>query len=254
MLNADAIQKIKEMSQSEVVEVEGMSFHKTSSGLSAIRFPAVPTLEVFSLTQLVSFVKAWFLEEASEGKMTGSPLIINVDSPDRVTVRSQIRPDLSRDTIAEASMEEIHETFPFGTKLSQEDFVIKLMTQFADDEERTAIAQTVSTVRAEKIQEGADDGVSQVVSSKAGVHLTSQKEVKKFWRLKTYKTFPEVEQPTIPYMLRLHQRAEELPQFALYVCDGGKWKIDTTLAVREWLTNQLKTEMGEKFGTDVVVL
>lgn len=247
MVDSDFVQSIVDLAESEVVEVHGVSYLKTSGGVSLIHLPTINTLSVFSLTQIVSFVKSW-IGDGRDG------LIVNVDSPDRVTIRSHVHDDGSRTLLAEASMKEIHETFPFGQKLTQEEFIIKLMTQFESDYERTSLGEVVSSVRAEKVQEAEDDGISQVVSSKAGVHLTTTKTVQKFWNLKTYKTFPEVEQPIIPYMLRLHQRAEELPMFALYVCDGGKWKINTTIAVRDWLTNQLKTELGEKFGTDVVVL
>ena len=52
----------------------------------------------------------------------------------------------------------------------------------------------------------------------------------------------------VPYILRLHQRAEEVPKFSLHECDGGMWRVETTKAVRKWLQDQVM-DLGLKAVT-----
>jgi uncharacterized protein YuzE len=184
----------------------------------------------------------------------GDSLLVNVDSFERVAGISFLRDENEEiEEVAVADFKGVFETFPFKTQLSHEEFIINLLTKFEKTEQLTALLKQVSSVKQERLQTSEDDGVSQVAATKTGVHLSSQTQIQSMWTLKTFKTFPEVDQPEIPYILRLHQRDEEMPKFALYECDGGMWKVRTTLAVREWLQNRIKNELGE-LASKVTVL
>lgn len=248
MLNRDAIEKIEEMANGEFVEeIKGTQFHVNSKGASAVKFPEAEQVDVFSVSQLVELIKNCHSQYKG--------LIVNVDDFDIVSVvEKEFNNNGKRATVAVADFSEVFDKFPFGQQLSQEDFIIKLMTQFEKDGNRSELIKTVLSIKSEKIQTSDDDGYSQVAAVKAGVHLQAEKKVENLWSLKTFRTFPEVEQPTIPYILRLHQRDSEMPKFALYPCDGGKWKVDLTLAIRSWLENRLKVELGAAYGESVIVL
>ena len=249
MLNRDAIEKIEEMVQCPefITEVDGVQFHVNSKGASAVKFPEPDQMDVFSLSQLVELIKN------CHSQYDG--LIVNIDDFDVVSVvEKEFNNNGKRATVAVADFSEVFDKFPFGQQLSQEDFIIKLMTQFEKDGNRNELIKTVLSIKSEKVSTSDDDGYSQVAAVKAGVHLQAEKKVENLWSLVTYRTFPEVEQPTIPYILRLHQRDSEMPKFALYPCDGGKWKVDLTLRIREWLSTRLKVEVGEAYGQSVVVL
>lgn len=249
MLNRDAIEKIEEMvSSGDFVEnIEETHFHVNSKGATVVKFPEPDQIDVFSLSQLVSMV--------SHCHAQYDGLLVNIDDFDVVSVvEKEFNNNGKRATVAVADFSEVFEKFPFGQQLSQEDFIIKLMTQFEKDGNRSELIKTVLSIKSEKVSTSDDDGYSQVAAVKAGVHLQAEKKLENYWTLKTFRTFPEVEQPTIPYVLRLHQRESEMPKFALYPCDGGKWKIDLTLTIREWLSNRLKIELGDAYGTSVVVL
>ena len=241
MLDADAIETIREY-QSEIQEHGSMStpFHVSPKGAVALKFPSRETLKVFSLTQLVNAVKSELRIASDEH------FVVNVKDQLSVDVMADtIDDNLNLEVIVSSDFSKVFSPFPFEKQMSQEEFIINLMTKFEETELRQELLRFISSVKQERVGVSDDDGFSQEASVRAGVHLAGAKTVRNYWPLKTYKTFPEVEQPVIPYILRLHQREDEMPKFALYECDGGKWKVDTTIAVREWLINRIKNQLAE---------
>ena len=264
MVDSAAIERIEELAveaqNSRVQEIEGFSFHVSKTGVTQVILPTGEAVKCFSLTQMISFLKAYVNmpeRPIDEGEhLRDEPILINVENHERVVAIDNVHNDngrLSELCISDMKAMLMFKAFDFGQQMTHEDIVIALMTKFVMDDSLRALLKFISSVRAEKVHTSDDDGISQVAAVKAGVHLTGAKDVQNLWHLQTYKTFPEVEQPVIPYILRLHQRDEEMPKFALYECDGGLWKIKTTIAVREYLKNRLNNELGE-MSSKVVVL
>lgn len=245
MLDSAAIETIRDYkAEVEALGTRDALFHVSAKGAVALKHPSRKKASVFSLTQLVNYIRVLIA-----GPDIDMGVVVNVCDHQTVEVISDPVDDNQDVEIAvETDFSKVFTSFPFEKQLSQEEFIINLMTKFEDTDQRTELIQLASSVRAEKISTNDDDGFSQEVATKAGVHLTKKFSVKNLWMLKTYKTFPEVEQPIIPYILRLHQREEESPKYALYECDGGKWKVDTTIAIREWIKNRVNLELGESAG------
>lgn len=243
MLNADAIQKIVDLGSHAIEDIGRHQYHVSSRGATLVTVPAVETLKVFSLEQIVNFLKSYFKEDDGDQDQ----LEVNIlDHMNVEVIGRGLNDNCKIERFAESSIEDIFNDFPFGQKMSQEEFIINVMTKFVQDEQTEELLRLVSSIRSDKLQVSDDDGFSQVASTRAGVTLVNEKKVKNIWKLRTYKTFPEIEQPIIPYVLRLHQRGDEMPQFALYDCDGGQWKVETAKDVRQYLVNRLKLELGEK--------
>lgn len=234
MLNADAIKEIRSTAIGEVQDIEGKKFHVNHAGAKALEYPAPDTLHVFSLSQLVSYIMDTLEDEEC---------FVNVLSHDRVQVGLKARTKNEKlQFIVNSDFSKQFEAFPFGEKLEQEEFIIELQTKFVKDAALEQLLALTNKVKADRVTESGDDGYSQVVTTKVGAHLAATEKVPNLWYLKTYKTFAEIEQPVIPYILRLHQRSSEMPEFALYDCDGGKWKLGTTMAIRSWLKDQLQNK------------
>ena len=238
-LDGNAINVIKDLAQSEIKTIGGHEYHVSSRGASLVEIPRLETLKVFSLTQVMNHLAITHKAEEKEGEAIddgGVDILINVDAPDQVTAMLA-EPNANGDyqVISTAKLNSIIKPFDSQRQMSQSDFVLELLTKFQDTPERASLLKLVSNIRAEKIQSSDDDGFSQLVAVKAGVHLNEEVKVPNMFKLKTFKTFPEVDQPEIPYILRLKQRDTELPTFALYECDGGQWQIKTTEDVRVWL-------------------
>lgn len=257
MIDESFIDKIVELSHSEIVELNDIEFLQTASEVKQVIFPAYATEKLFSLSQLVNLIQSRIKEQDKDQLETGESFtdeMVNVVAFNIVELRDAVYNENRQISVfGRADFSKAYTPFPFGKKMDQESFIIALMTAFGDTAERETMLKLVSSVKADRIKTSDDDGIGQVVATRAGVALTSNAEVKKIWKLQTFVTFPEVEQPTIPYLLRLHQVEDELPQFALYECDGGKWKVDMTISVREYLVNRLKNELKEKADRVVVL-
>lgn len=239
MFNAEAIQEIKRGAISEVVTIRGHEFHRTAEEISAVEYPKETGIDVYSLTQLVSYIESY------ENKANG--LLVNINNHQSVQVLSAKKnKNLSHDVIAKANFKGIFDEFQCNTRHSQEEFIVQLQSRFVRDSESETLLNLVSKISGGKTTENYDNGISQEVTVKAGVTLVERLSVKPIWNLKPFKTFPEIEPVAIPYVLRLHQRSEEIPQFAMYEADGGLWKIKTTEAIKKWLVESLSNETTVK--------
>lgn len=233
--DADALDKIVEIASVDIVEVSGQSYHVSSGGAQLIRPPTQKSIKCFSLAQLLGMVKA---DEPSEDS---NSILINVVSPFRVEAFSVETDECwQRDEVAHSDFAGVLKLKSNGERMSQEDFIINLQSMFMPNEDLSDLLKLVSAVKAERLQASDDNGVSQVVAAKAGVHLVTELKVKNPWSLKPFMTFPEIEPVEVIYLLRLHQRSDELPQFALYECDGGRWQIKTVKAIIDYLNQGIE--------------
>jgi len=232
-MDSNAIGKIVELSKYEILDSDDVKFHVNHAGSRLFKYPETETFECFSITQLMNFLEVVKVE----GK-----ICINVAGHDKVQL---VLPALNKnkkwDIVAESDFSNMIEEFSNGNYKTQEKFIIELMTKFERDAELEKLLSLVSNVKSENIHTSDDDGYSQVVAMKSGVHMAKQETIKNVWNLKTYKTFPEVDQPVIKYVLRLTQRSEENPKFALYDYGGGQWRVSATVTLRAWIQDYLKS-------------
>lgn len=237
-VDADALDKMQELLSVDIVEIGGYNYHVNSEEASLVRPPTQAAVQCFSLTQLLSAVKA------DGPSPENNPILINVRSPFRVeAICGEMDECWQRDEVAVSDFSSIIRRLDSGTQYSQEEFIIKLQSLFMPNQDLNDLLRVVGSVKAERVMESEDDGVSQKVAAKAGVHLVTEMKVKNPWSLQPFMTFPEIEPVDVIYLLRLHQRSEELPKFALYECDGGRWQIKTVDRIKEFLQKGV-TDLG----------
>jgi hypothetical protein len=252
MINAEAIRELKQ-SHSEVAPYgkEETLFFRNSQKVEALKFPELKAIKCYSLTQFVNAVKAYVQSKGTELK---GKVLVNVTNYNELEAHLDVvNENKAYEKIAESDFHGKCEFDDVSDPRAQDEFFITVMKQFQDTEQREELLRLCSSLKAEKIATSEDDGVSQTAAVKAGVHLSSKIEVKNNWVLKAQITFPEVEQPEVPYFLRLHQSREETPRLALYERDGGKWKVELTKTVRDHLVQKFKGELGET-ADKVIVL
>ena len=227
MLNAEGVEKLIEVAgKYQIEEINDHKFHVSSRGVKRLDYPEFETLEVFSLDSLLTGMKS---------RKNSEDCFVNIDSYDKVSVlKLEHSQNCKLQVMMKSDAAEIFESFPYGQKLNQEDFVINLLSKFVADKERDELLKLVSSVTDGETKTSDDDGVSQTVTMKSGISLVQQKVVRNIWNLKTYKTFPEVEQPVIPYVLRVYKGGAG-PVFALHECDGGLWKVQTVGRIKDYL-------------------
>ena len=111
-----------------------------------------------------------------------------------------------------------------------------LQSSFADKGDKEVLLQYTGLVRDEAVKTTGDDGISQKVTVKTGVASVGEAIVPNPVILAPYRTFAEIEQPESKFIFRM----KEGPSAAIFVADGGAWKNDAILRIREYLQEQLK--------------
>ena len=250
MMNGEAVQKLislfKPSHEIKDVEVGQMKvpFHVNEERAEQIKFNTPACLKVFSLMQFANAMPSLLVNQRL-GET--SKVLVNVISYDRVeAVVSDEDINGDRKEFMCADFSKMFEKFQQGQFKDQEFFIIELLSKFQDTPVRAELLKLVSSVKSGETTTSSDDGVSQVVEVKSGVALVKEATLKNVWKLQPFKTFPEVEQPEVNYILRV-EGGRDKPRFALFEADGGLWKIKATSNVREWLENALKVKTEKAF-------
>jgi len=123
--------------------------------------------------------------------------------------------------------------FSFGHWIQLEDFIIALQSMFVPDEQIDALIDMLGNLANEQIVENKDDGFSQSIQIKTGIHTKSQVKIKNPLTLRPYRTFREVEQPASQVIFRLNNRNGMA--CSLHIADGGKWKLEAMHNIAEYL-------------------
>lgn len=107
--------------------------------------------------------------------------------------------------------------------LSQSEMIVQLLTRCVRTEEIKNLVQSISSMS--YIEEGSsdDDGVKADLMISAKILCNNGKPVPNVI-LKPYRIFPEVEQPRSQYLVRVEAQVK-VPHVALYLADGGMWKV-----------------------------
>ncbi len=275
-LTADAIEALAKMADGTVNEYNGVLFHLNHNKETPLTYPTPDTVKLFSLTQVLTY-----LGPLTKSLMTELPKLtapgdvpssesgaISVDSESSLASRLQLeaaldgrlvinvidhetveifneKPDANNDlrVIARASFANMFDKFTQGRYQDQEAFIIDLMSKFEETPARQELLKIVGYVKSGETTTNEDDGFSQNVEMKAGVTLVKEQTLKNLWKLRPFKTFPEIEQPEVNYILRV-QKGSDTPRFALFEADGGMWKVATTKKVREWFVNAVKPALS----------
>ena len=193
--------------------------------------PAEPTansIKISTLTGLCDYIKNDLDGEVADAH-------IQVVSPTTVQLcNALVGRHRQRETFVVADCKDfIGKGFNFGQWMDTERFIIDLQAQFEPTDNRGLILSVVGSMTDEEIRETDDDGVSQQVTTRAGIRRKEQTTVPNPVALKPYRTFVEVDQPGSPFVLRL--RRDRGVEVALFEAGGGKWKSDAVLAIADYL-------------------
>ncbi len=110
-------------------------------------------------------------------------------------------------------------------------------------EARDGLLKFVGNLTTALVQNSVDDGTSQTVTIEQGVRK-SEVELPNPVTLAPRRTFPEVDQPDSPFILRVRQTREgQMPELALYEADGGLWKLAAIQNIKDHLAAALEVKI-----------
>lgn len=221
------INRILELKRPELVAVEGRQY--STSGLVAVKEPSPNPLNCDTLTGFVDYIT-----ENVDG-LAPEDLMIHVTDYKTVLLISALEENWKgRDTFIKASSPVAQ--VRWGEYMAVEPFIIMLQSCFVESETVKGLLKIVGNVTDGQVNTFTDDGTTQQVTAKVGVSKVENVPVPNPVILAPYRTFIELKQPESRFVFRMKSgQGTTPPACALFEADGGKWKADAVLAIRDWL-------------------
>lgn len=222
---------LKQAKETKFFDQHGETF--TNDNLVKLEIPTRGSLEVQSLTGLVDFIKGDF---DSDDK-----LLIRIVDETQVIVSTKLNENKKRETVLNVMADVPEKTL--DRYMDLEKFNIQLQAQFVPNDDSTNVLSIIGNLRNENVKNFGDDGITQMVEVKRGVTVADNEVVPNPVHLKPFRTFTEIAQPESPFVFRLRQERDEV-QAALFEADGGAWRNEARISIKEYLAEALSAEVG----------
>lgn len=239
-----AIEKIQQMCQEHITEVDGNSYLISNDGnITQIKpEPEYPSsIDLCSLDALVKFVK-------TEAVHNHDMVYVTVPCHKTVSCFSHPYKELQERRVY---LYEAHATDVPGwgekTTMSFEEALIALRTRFESTSDTEYALKLLSDITTGSKVTYNDNGVATSVVTKTGIDLQKNAAIRPIITLRPYRTFQEVEQPTSLFLIRINERG-----ITFVEADGGMWKLNARNAVKKYLETALESEIS--VGKVVVTL
>lgn len=224
MIDESFVQKIIDISKTDIITVDGRNY--STKSLHPVADPIPAALLVSTLTGL-----AEYLTENPDSP--AHPFIVHIKNHDLVNIYSPLHGEfLQRSTYLAAQASP--DLFPFGKYLDLESFIISLQAKFVQDETTAALLALAGNITGEGVSNYNDDGVTQKVTAKRGISFVGNVLVPNPVTMAPYRTFLEINQPASRFVYRLKQTDDGI-SCALIEADGGNWKLEAIKRIRDWL-------------------
>lgn len=226
----EAIEKIQQLADWPKHLSIGGKDYISGQNVTLVTPPPIPTFKLMTLSGLVDLV------QAAQAWLFPGDCLIHVRSHAQVVLESRRDDGYGRRLcFASCELQDI-EPFRFGQFIDREAFTIALMSRFVQIDDCQELLRITSSIQSGVTSTSEDDGISQSVAIKSGKVLKEMAKVKSRWTLRPFRTFREIEQPASEFVFRLRGgESAEVPACGLFEADGGKWKLDAVLTIKQWL-------------------
>jgi hypothetical protein len=217
-----------EMTKARMVAIEGRNY--SDKKIYSVDPPSPRNIDVQTLSGFAEYIMAGIDNQVHKA------LLIHVVDFQTVKLLSNLQnPWLNRILYMTAQSEP--PKFPFGQYIDLESFIIRIQSNFVQDDETAKILRVIGNISESAVKSYADDGVSQQVTAKAGISRVADVVVPNPVMLKPFRTFNEIQQPPSEFVLRLRSAKDgDMPQVALFEADGGAWKNEAVKRIGEWIS------------------
>lgn len=230
MIDKTFIEKIEQMSKVETIEIDGLNY--TSKGVYPVKLPEVNAIHLTTLTGVKDY-----LSENSDG-IEPVDVMIHVADFQTVSVISPVFGDFrQREVLVRAQAHRCG--FDFDRFIDRENFQIGLMASFMPTAMRDQVLRYVTGIVQSESLKTADDGISQRVTARQGIARVTEVDLPNPVTLQPYRTFIEAQQPESDFVFRVRQEKDDRVTMALFEADGGRWKLQAALNIKEWLVENI---------------
>lgn len=239
----EAIEKIVEMAQPNIVDVHGDSY--TDKRLRYVpRERMAPVLATHTLSSIVDYIVNG-TDDAVED--INNRYVIHIEDFDKVSLNHELNNDKDREVLIVAK--NTMATFPFGRYMSVENFIVAMQAYFLQDDTTSGLVKLVSHVTDTNSVTQSDDGTTQTVTAKTGILTASQVAVPNPVQLAPLCTFSDAEQPMRRFVFRL-KGGEDGVSAALFEADGNAWKNAAIRNIKAYFEREIPQELRD----DVIIL
>lgn len=134
------------------------------------------------------------------------------------------------------------ETLTEGRLMDQQNMIIELLTRCMRTDEVDELVHKIGSMTYVEKGTSDDDGVSTDLMMSVSV-LCNNGKPKRHVVLRPYRIFPEVEQPSSPFLVRV-ESSDKRPVVGLYLADGGLWKVVAINNITNYLYEILPDEVS----------
>lgn len=225
----EAINRILELGLVERLTIGNRMY--TSKAIYPVKGPLADALPLSTLTG----VKDYLVENLDN--VTMEQVMLHVVDYRTVQIIGPIDGDFrQRETLITAKAHECG--FPFGKYIEREDFQVVLMASFMPTKMRDDVLKYVTGIVQSAEVKTSDDGISQRVTARTGVARVAEVDLPNPVTLQPYRTFPEAQQPQSDFVFRVRQIEGKIG-VALFEADGGRWKLQAAINIKEWLVENI---------------
>ena len=203
-------------------------FVSNKHDFSPLLMPMPEVLWMNTLTGLVDYIKA------NRDDLDLSKKMIHVESPTRVHLCGPLSHATQQRPVF-VSCRPLLPTLCFGEHIKAEQFNMQLQYGFVDTLGRRELLAFIGSIRQESSVDTEDDGVTQVVTAKAGIARVAEVPAPNPVYLRPYRTFPEIEQPESAFILRMQPG----PLCGLWEGDGGAWRNSAMYDIKAFFKAEL---------------
>lgn len=200
-------------------------FEYTTQNIQRVIDPTPAAMKASTLTSLVDYIKG---NIDQLGK-----LIIQVESPSKVYLSSELKTDKHREEYMECNA--IVPRIAFDNFIETEKFNVMLQSNFVKNKDVEQLLIVTGSIKDEAVKQVGDDGISQSVTVKTGVATMGAVVIPNPVMLAPYRTFPEVDQPVSKFIFRMKSG----PTAAIIEADGGAWRNEAMEGIKLFLKTEL---------------
>lgn len=230
MIDTSFIEKIMELAPVQVLEIGGRKY--TSATVHRVSAPEAKVLNFATLTGIKDYI------EQNIDQIDRQQVMLHVSDFQTVSIIGPLFGEFrQRETLVVAKAHSCG--FEFGKWYEREAFQIGLMASFLPTKMRDDVLRFVAGIVQSAEVKTADDGISQRVTAKTGIARVAEVDIPNPLTLQPYRTFPEAQQPESDFVFRVRTAHDNAINVALFEADGGRWKLQAALNIKEWLTENI---------------
>lgn len=245
--SADALKFMHELGKQErdftVVKIDGHWYANTDKlkRIEPVEKKTPPAYRIFTLRGLMDYI----IDDPDQLFDQHERLVLHVESPRTVRLYTMTYGTDNSVRTELASCACTNKPFEFGCYYGREDFMVALMSRFVQTDNAIGVGKLVGNLSVEDAVQISDDGMNQSVTIKSGIaRKAAGVKVENPVVLAPIRTFPDIDQPESPFVLRIKNSADkDEPKIALFEADGDAWKCEAVQRIKDLLQRKLIEEI-----------